>query len=100
MKVLFNLASVKPLYKNNVSKVAFGESDYPNYSSRERISTNSKLYKEIKTEQIREKYYNKFKTLYELSDAGKIDNNMFWIMNKRLEAEKAAELANLERSII
>ncbi len=100
MKVLFNLASVKSPYKNNISNVAFGEADCPNYYSRERDNTNSKLYKEIKEEQIRAKYYNKFKALYELSDSGEIDKNMFWIMNKRLEADKAAELRDLERGII
>ncbi len=100
MKVLFNLASVKSPYKNHISNVAFGEADCPNYYSCERDNTNSKLYKEIKEEQIRTKYYNKFKALYELADSGEIDRNMFWIMNKRLEANKAAEMRDLEKSII
>lgn len=97
---MFNLANVKSQYKIQPSKVAFGEADEGYRHSRLNQNEKSNVYKDMRVQLIKDKYYNKYKALYQMAEDGNIDNNMFWIMKKRLESQKQAELEELERELL
>lgn len=101
MKIAFNtnkIASTSIIRKSNYT--SFGESDIPNDYRYRKSDNSSHIYRELKREEIKNRYYTKFKNLYDRADNGDIDNTLFWIMKKRLEQQKAAELADLENGLL
>ncbi len=99
MKVNFQTNSIINRSLKNMNRISFGEADVPENYFETRKGESSRLYKEIKREEIKNKYYRKFKILYERADSGEIDNNLFWIMKNRLESQKAAELIAVEKGV-
>ena len=90
-----NQIGYKPLNR----RINFGESNVHPYYYSVGEKSKSNIYKEARKEEINQKYYNKFKRLFELADNSEIDSNLFWIMKKRLDSQKQTELAAIDKEL-